>query len=97
MRAMKAPSDPQLDSIRVPPHSIEAEQSVLGGLMLDNDAWDNIVVELAEEDFYRSEHRVIFRGGLEFNGFNLQRREPERIAQVQVFIPLGVAPSNVGL
>ena len=34
MRAMKAPSDPQLDSIRVPPHSIEAEQSVLGGLLL---------------------------------------------------------------
>ena len=35
-------NDPQLDSLRVPPHSIEAEQSVLGGLLLDNAAWDRI-------------------------------------------------------
>ncbi|WP_374518047.1 DnaB-like helicase N-terminal domain-containing protein, partial [Undibacterium squillarum] len=39
MRAMKAASDPQIDALRVPPHSIEAEQSVLGGLLLDNAAW----------------------------------------------------------
>ncbi|MFX8199750.1 DnaB-like helicase N-terminal domain-containing protein, partial [Acinetobacter baumannii] len=39
---MNAPSDPQLDSLKVPPHSIEAEQSVLGGLLLDNAAWDRI-------------------------------------------------------
>nr|WP_148340334.1 replicative DNA helicase [Aquicella siphonis] len=48
-------------SVKVPPHSIEAEQSVLGGLMLDNRAWDQVVERLREEDFYRNEHRLIFR------------------------------------
>ncbi|HTD02522.1 DnaB-like helicase N-terminal domain-containing protein, partial [Undibacterium sp.] len=57
---MKAPSDPQLDSIRVPPHSIEAEQSVLGGLLLDNAAWDRIADFIREDDFYRYDHRIIF-------------------------------------
>jgi replicative DNA helicase len=61
MRAMKAPSDPQLDSIRVPPHSIEAEQSVLGGLLLDNAAWDRIADFISEGDFYRYDHRIIFQ------------------------------------
>jgi replicative DNA helicase len=49
-----------LDAIKTPPHSVEAEQSVLGGLMLDNRAWDNIVDRLQEDDFYRHEHRSIF-------------------------------------
>ncbi len=49
------------DSLKIPPHSIEAEQSVLGGLMLDNQAWDNVVSKITEADFYRFEHRVIFR------------------------------------
>ena len=39
---MNSPVDPQLESLRVPPHSVEAEQSVLGGLLLDNAAWDRI-------------------------------------------------------
>jgi hypothetical protein len=42
IRAMNAPSDPQVDSLRVPPHSIEAEQSVIGGLLRDNAAFDRI-------------------------------------------------------
>ena len=46
---------------RVPPHSIEAEQSVLGGLMLANDAWDRVADRVSEEDFYRREHRLLFR------------------------------------
>ena len=58
---MKALSDPQLDSIRVPPHSIEAEQSVLGGLLLDNAAWDRIADFINEGDFYRYDHRIIFQ------------------------------------
>jgi replicative DNA helicase len=49
-----------LDSIKTPPHSVEAEQSVLGGLMLDNRAWDQIVDRVREDDFYRYEHRLIF-------------------------------------
>lgn len=54
-------SDSQLDSIRVPPHSIEAEQSVLGGLLLDNAAWDRIADFISEADFYRYDHRIIFQ------------------------------------
>lgn len=48
------------DTLRVPPHSLEAETSVLGGLLLDNSAWDRIGDLLVEADFYRHEHRVIF-------------------------------------
>ena len=50
-----------LSPLKVPPHSIEAERSVLGGLMLDDNAWDNISGALAAEDFYRSDHRIIYR------------------------------------
>jgi replicative DNA helicase len=46
--------------LHVPPHSLEAEQSVLGGLMLDNAAWDRAGDLLVEGDFYRHEHRVIY-------------------------------------
>ncbi|WP_020394282.1 replicative DNA helicase [Thiolinea disciformis] len=49
------------ESLKIPPHSIEAEQSVLGGLMLDNEAWMVVGDKLVEEDFYRQDHRLIFR------------------------------------
>lgn len=48
-------------ALKVPPHSIEAEQSVLGGLMLDNRAWDMIADRVREIDFYRHDHRLVFR------------------------------------
>jgi len=54
-------SDPQLDALRVPPHSIEAEQSVLGGLLLDNTAFDRVIDLVSAEDFYRFDHRLIFQ------------------------------------
>jgi replicative DNA helicase len=56
----------EVSPLKLPPHSIEAERSVLGGLMLDDNAWDNISGSLAAEDFYRSDHRTIYRvmGGL---------------------------------
>ncbi len=54
-------SDPQIESLRVPPHSIEAEQSVLGGLLLDNSAYDRIADFVGAEDFYRFDHRIIFQ------------------------------------
>ncbi len=53
--------DPQVLNLRIPPHSIEAEQSVLGGLLLDNAAWDRIGDVLAVDDFYRDDHRRIYR------------------------------------
>ncbi len=46
----------------MPPHSVEAEQSVLGGLLLDNSAWDRVGGVLADRDFYRYEHRLIYAG-----------------------------------
>lgn len=48
-------------AVKVPPHSIEAEQSVLGGVMLENRAWDVVADRLREEDFYRNEHRLIYQ------------------------------------
>ena len=56
-----APIDPALALMRIPPHSVEAEQSLLGGLLLDNSAFDKIADRVSESDFYRDEHRRIYR------------------------------------
>lgn len=61
MRAMNTSVDPQLEALRIPPHSVEAEQSVLGGLLLDNAAWERIADFLGQDDFYRFDHRLIFQ------------------------------------
>ncbi len=53
-------SDGQTSNLRVPPHSVEAEQAVIGGLLLDNRAWENIADKLVDEDFYRFDHRLLF-------------------------------------
>jgi len=53
--------DTQIDQIKLPPHSVEAEQSVLGGLLLEATALDKITDLLTAADFYRQEHRLIFR------------------------------------
>lgn len=54
--------EPELDlSQLLPPHSIEAEQAVIGGLLLDNDRYDSVADTVASDDFYRAEHRNIFR------------------------------------
>ncbi|MBF0219774.1 MAG: replicative DNA helicase [Gammaproteobacteria bacterium] len=50
------------EALKLPPHSIDAEQSVLGGLMLDNSAWDRVADAVSEVDFYRYDHRLLFRG-----------------------------------
>ena len=55
------PDDPELVRIKMQPHSIEAERSVLGGLMLANDAWDSVAEVITSADFYRPNHRLIFR------------------------------------
>ncbi len=54
-------SSSNIDTLRVPPNSIEAEQAVLGGLMLSPDSWDRVADRLVEHDFYRRDHRLIFR------------------------------------
>lgn len=52
--------DNQVAKLRVPPHSMEAESSVLGGLLLDNGAWDRVGDLLVDQDFYRHEHKLIY-------------------------------------
>jgi len=51
----------RVDDLKVPPHSLEAEQSVIGGLMLDNLSWDEVSDIVVEADFYRHDHSLIFR------------------------------------
>jgi len=53
--------DPQVEVARVPPQAVEAEQSVLGGLLLDNSAWDKVADVVTGPDFYRADHRTIFQ------------------------------------
>lgn len=52
--------DTQVDGIKLPPHSLEAEQSVLGGLMLDNERWDNVAERVVARGLYSKPHRLIF-------------------------------------
>lgn len=53
--------DPAVAAIKVPPHSIEAERAVLGGLMLDNGMWEQIADRIKDSDFYRADHKILFR------------------------------------
>lgn len=53
--------DTATESLKIPPHSVEAEQSVLGGLMLENGSWDKVADLIVEQDFYRRDHQLIFR------------------------------------
>ena len=55
------PDDPQLEALKLPPHSLEAEQSILGGLLIDNEAADRVGDVVGEDDFYSEAHRLIFR------------------------------------
>lgn len=74
--------DASAQSPRVPPHSIEAEQAVLGGLMLANDAWDRIADRVSEEDFYRRENRLLFRA----IGELAERDEPRDVVTVSEWL-----------
>ena len=55
------PNDRELEALKVPPHSIEAEQSVLGGLLLDNGAADRVADILGADDFYSDAHRLLYK------------------------------------
>ncbi len=57
----KIKRESELDAIKTPPHSIEAEQAVLGGLLLDNQAWDRVAERVQEHDFYRHDHQLLFK------------------------------------
>lgn len=55
------PKDKQTAQINIPPHSIEAEQAVLGGIMLNNGHWENVIEHVIADDFYTAAHRLIFQ------------------------------------
>src|SRR5258707_14887178 len=60
-RQGSVPGDAQIESLRLPPHSVEAEQAVLGGLLLSNSSWERIGDLIRDTDFYRADHRVLWR------------------------------------
>ncbi|WP_340680118.1 replicative DNA helicase [Paraglaciecola sp.] len=57
----KKKSDPKVDRLKIPPHSIEAEQSVLGSMLIAPDSWDKVAEIITDEDFYNRSHQIIFR------------------------------------
>ena len=54
------PTDAETESLKLPPYSLEAEQAVLGGLMIDNSTWDQVSDVVMQADFYRADHRLIY-------------------------------------
>ena len=64
---MAAPKLATIENLKVPPHSIEGEQAVLGGLLLSSRAWEQVADVVTEADFYREDHRLIFRAIYELN------------------------------
>ena len=58
---MPAPQLASVENLKVPPHSIEAEQSVLGGLLLYSRPWEQVADIISDTDFYREDHRILFR------------------------------------
>ena len=56
-----SPDKTQVPGAKIPPHSLEAEKSIIGGLLIDSSSWDSVAEAVVAEDFYRHEHRVIFR------------------------------------
>ncbi len=87
-------SDRSIEALRVPPHSIEAEQAVLGGLLLDNTAWDKIAGIVNEEDFYRYDHRLIFQ---RVQRLIDQARPADVITVFEALTSLGKADESGGL
>jgi len=61
VQLVTAAVEQSIDPLRLPPHSVEAEQAVLGGLLLDNSAWDKIADFISEGDFYKADHRLIYQ------------------------------------
>jgi replicative DNA helicase len=70
------------DRLNVPPSSVQAEQALLGGLMLDNSSWDRVADRVVEDDFYRRDHRLIFASISEL----AQRSEPCDAVTISEFL-----------
>jgi replicative DNA helicase len=82
------------DELRVPPHSVEAEQAVLGGLLLDNSTWDTVADRLRADDFYRRDHQVVFEAIAELSA----RNEPsDAVTLAEYLASKGQAEESGGL
>lgn len=78
-------ADSVIQSLKIPPHSMEAEQAVLGGLMLDSEAWDQIADRISAADFYRRDHGLIFQA---IAGLVIQNRPIDVITVSEVYTDL---------
>ena len=85
-------ADEQLDTLKLPPHSIEAEQSVIGGLLLENEALDKIADILRAEDFYQFDHKTIFQ----HIGKLIERNRPADIVTVAESLESTAELSQIG-
>ena len=85
-------ADPELDKLKLPPHSLEAEQSVLGGLLLDNDAFDRIADAISADDFYSADHRIIFRQISTL----IEQRKPVDVVTLSEALETSAQLANVG-
>jgi replicative DNA helicase len=81
-----------MEAVKVPPHSVEAEQAVLGGLMLDNSTWDAIADRIVAADFYRHDHQLIFTAIAELAG----RSEPCDAVTLSEFLTRRAEIEEVG-
>ena len=61
MKVVSSGKDQNVEKLKVPPHSIEAEQSVLGSMLIDPESWDKVAEVVTETDFYNRSHQIIFR------------------------------------
>jgi replicative DNA helicase len=86
------PRDLEIATLRLPPHSIEAEQSLLGGLLLDNGAWDRIGDVIRASDFYREEHAIIYA----HIGRLLERGKPADVVTVAESLESGGDKDRTG-
>ncbi len=85
-------TDSVVSALKLPPHSIEAEQSVLGGLLLNNEAWDRIGDMVADVDFYRDDHRKIYRHISKL----IEQNKPADVLTVAESLQLAGELQNIG-
>lgn len=72
MKVVSSGKDQSVEKLKVPPHSIEAEQSVLGSMLIDKDSWDKVAEQVIDQDFYNRSHQIIYRAIVRL----LNRNEP---------------------
>jgi replicative DNA helicase len=81
-----------VDSYKTPPHSIESEQSVLGGLMLDNNAWEKVADIITDSDFYRQDHRLIYHHICKL----IEQNKPADVVTVAESLEISAELQNIG-